>query len=217
MIHLPGGGRVVWSTKDDGDLSPARTGSADALAALAGRPVVRADQVHGSDVLVIDAAGPIVGTGDALVTTSPVLALAVLTADCASLALSSDEGVIGAVHAGWRGLVAGVVESAVVAMRSLGATRVVGALGPCIRPGCYPFAEPELASVAGRLGAQVRGVSADGGPALDLPTAVRAALAGVGATLVHDEEICTACAPERCFSHRARREVGRQAMVVWKA
>lgn len=220
-IHLPGGGRVVWSTRDDGDLRVACAGSAGALAAMAGRPVVRVDQVHGSDVLVVDAevaaAGPTVWTGDALVTSSSAVALAVLTADCASLALSSHEGVVGAVHAGWRGLVAGVVESAVATMRSLGATQVVGALGPCIRPGCYPFAEAELASVVGRFGDRVRGVSVDGRPALDLPAAVRVALEGAGGALVHDEGICTACAAERCFSHRARHDVGRQAMVVWKA
>ena len=112
-------------------------------------------QVHGSTVVVVpaeDGPGPghldvpprsvtavLDGEADALVSAASSTALAVLTADCASIALGSPEGVFGAVHAGWRGLVDGVVERAVKAMRDNGATEVVAALGPCIGPECYEF------------------------------------------------------------------------------
>jgi len=189
------------------------------------------DQVHGSTV-VVTAAGtaspPLpgkprrgvgslwAGSGDALVSTGPVVAVAVLTADCAAIALGSREGVFAAVHAGWRGLVGGVVEAAVGAMRGLGATDVVGALGPCIHPGCYEFSEDDLATVAGLYGGRVRGRTRAGRPALDVPAAVSAALAAGGAAEAPGINACTACAGGY-FSHRARSERGRQALIVWSA
>jgi polyphenol oxidase len=154
------------------------------------------------------------GTADGLVSASPAVALTVLTADCASVALGSDEGVFAAVHAGWRGLVAGVVGSAVRAMRSMGATEVVGALGPCIHAGCYEFGPDDLDRVAAGLGDGVRGRTTSGRPALDLPASVAAALAAAGARQVAGVDACTACAAGH-FSHRARRDPGRQALVVW--
>jgi copper oxidase (laccase) domain-containing protein len=141
--------------------------------------------------------------------------LAVLTADCAPIALASDEGVIGVVHAGWRGLVAGVVDAAAVAMRDLGATDVVAALGPCIHAECYEFSEADIDAVAAELGDDVRGVTAAGRPALDVPAAVRGALERAGVRLVHDADVCTACSSAH-YSHRARAELERQAVVVWR-
>jgi copper oxidase (laccase) domain-containing protein len=154
------------------------------------------------------------GSCDGLVSSDPSLALSVLTADCASIALGSPEGVFGAVHAGWRGLAGGVVEAAVAAMRAAGATEVVGALGPCIHAGCYEFSEGDLDDLAGAYGPGVVGSTTAGRPALDLPATVSAALAAGGATETAGIDTCTACAGGY-FSHRARRDTGRQAMVVW--
>jgi copper oxidase (laccase) domain-containing protein len=154
------------------------------------------------------------GTGDGLVASAPSVCLAVLTADCASLALGSPEGVFGTVHAGWRGLVAGVVEEAVGAMRSLGASDVVGALGPCIHSGCYEFGEDDLDTVAVVYGDRVRSRTTTGRPALDLPAGVSAALAASGAAEVAGSSSCTACS-DGYFSHRARGDTGRQALIVW--
>jgi copper oxidase (laccase) domain-containing protein len=149
------------------------------------------------------------------VSRAPGAALAVLTADCAPVALVSAEGVIGIAHAGWRGLLDGVIEATVDAMRELGATDVGAALGPCIRPGCYPFGEAELERVAGRLGPSVRATSRAGGAALDVPAAVRASLERVGADLVADAGVCTACSPAH-WSWRGGRDTQRQATVVWR-
>ncbi len=180
------------------------------------RPVSWLRQVHGDGVVVVDAPGQGRGEeGDALVTTEADVALAVFTADCAPVALASPEGVVGAAHAGWSGVVAGVIEQTVEAMRSLGATRVEAALGPCIHAECYEFGAEALEDVVAALGEPVRGATAAGAPALDLPAAVGVALRRAGAHLVHDEDVCTACAADRYFSHRARRERERQAMVVW--
>ncbi len=187
------------------------------------------DQVHGTEVVTVrpraaPGAGTVLGAGgvtavfagagDALVSDSPECALVVLTADCASIALGSREGVFGAVHAGWRGLAGGVVDGAVAAMRRMGATDVIGALGPCIHPGCYEFSEADLDTVAGAHGQGVRGTTTAGRPALDVPAAVSAALSASGAEEVAGVEACTACSGGY-FSHRARGDRGRQALVVW--
>ena len=175
-------------------------------------------QVHGARVVRVDAPGAGCGTpADAAVTDQPGCALAVLTADCAPVALASPEGVIGVAHAGWRGVLVGVLEATVAEMRSLGATDVHALVGPCIRPGCYEFGEAELDDVASRLGGGVRATTTSGRPALDLPAAVRAALARAGLRDddVHDVGTCTACSPDH-FSWRARRELQRQAAVVWR-
>jgi len=213
------GAQVRFTGRDDGDLRPGLASTASSLATVAGRPVSWLHQVHGRSVVVVSPAHPHLGrgeAGDALVTSGDA-ALAVMTADCAPVALTSAEGIVAAVHAGWRGLVAGVVQAAVEAMREQGAGEVRAALGPCIHAECYEFGRAELDQVAARLGGGVRAELADGRPALDLPAAVGAALKEAGATLVHDVDECTACLGDRYFSHRARGERQRQAMVVWKA
>jgi len=184
--------------------------------AVLDRPWTWLRQVHGTGVVVVE--GPGAGAGqvaDASVSTSPGAALTILTADCAPVALASPEGVLGAVHAGWRGLRAGVVEAAVAAMRRLGASEVVAALGPCLHAECCAFSPEDLDSVATRLGPSVRGRTREGGAALDIPAAVAAALEGAQARLVAASAQCTACGPGY-FSHRARGDLERQALVVWR-
>ena len=117
-------------------------------------------------------------------------------------------------HAGWRGLQAGVVERTVDAMRALGATEVVAALGPCIHAECYEFGADDLATMVDRFGPVAQGTTTEGRSALDVPAVVRRALAEAGVTQVDDVDVCTACSPAH-FSHRARGEKERQALVLW--
>lgn len=187
-----------------------------ALATLAGRPVSWLRQVHGDRVVVVEDTQRVEGdAGDALVTASPDTVLAVLTADCAPVALGSPEGVVAAVHAGWAGLLAGVVDRAVDAMGRLGASRVEAVVGPCIHAECYEFGLADLQRLAAALGPSVRSTTAGGAPALDLTAAVGAALRRAGASLAGCSTACTACEADLLFSHRARRDEGRQAMLVW--
>jgi YfiH family protein len=174
-------------------------------------------QVHGAGVVLVRRPGDGGGAlADALVSDHPESCLAVFTADCPPIALASPEGVLGAVHAGWRGLLAGVVESAALAMRDLGASRIEAALGPCIHAECYEFSSADLDRAADRFGPTVRGVTAEGRPALDLPETVRVSLREADVELIADEDICTACSPAH-FSYRARGERQRMALVVWRA
>ena len=206
---------VHWTGRVDGDLGlTAGPGVEARRHAVYPAPWSWVRQVHSSIVRGVAVAGGVQGvTGDALVTAAPEVAIAVFTADCAPIALSSPEGVVAIAHAGWRGLEAGIVETTVDAMRRMGATRVDAVLGPCIRPGCYEFGEEELIRVAACLGPSVRARTTAGRPALDLPTAVSVALDRAGAALVADCGDCTACSDE-WFSHRARGEQERQATVV---
>jgi polyphenol oxidase len=182
---------------------------------LADAPWTWLRQVHGSRVVIVDRPGACRSEeADAAVTVCADAALVVRTADCAPIGLASPEGVVGVVHAGWRGLMAGVVEKAVSAMRSLGASNVTAALGPCIAPHAYRFSKVDLEPVAARYGERVVAEDDGGFPALDLPETVRAALQGVDAALADDARICTHCSADH-WSWRASRDRGRQATVVW--
>ena len=210
-----GAAQVRWTGRAEGDLGITAGDGVDARRrAVVPQPWSWLHQVHGTAVMVVDAPGSVRGAdGDALVGGPGAGALAVFTADCAPLALASPEGIVGAVHAGWRGLRDGVIEAAADAMRALGASAVTAALGPCIRVECYEFGEVDLDTVAARLGPGVIGQTSDGHPALDVAAGVQVALAGAGVELVFDEGSCTAC-DGRWFSHRARRDRERQATIV---
>jgi YfiH family protein len=207
-----GPARVRFTGRADGDVRH----DLGRRAAVLDRPWSWLSQVHGDHVVVVRSPGDGDGTeGDGLVSAHPEAVLAVFTADCAPVALASAEGVIGIAHAGWRGLVAGVVARTVTEMRALGATTIEAALGPCIHAECYEFSPADLDTVAARLGDGVRGRTAGGSPALDMRAAVRAALDEAGVALVHDDDACTACERATYFSHRARAESERQATLVW--
>jgi YfiH family protein len=175
----------------------------------------RMRQVHGGAVVIAERSPGGAPDADAVVTAAPGSPLVVLTADCAPVALVS-AGAVGAVHAGWRGLAAGVVEAAVGALRELDDSPARAVLGPYIHPERYPFGVHELALVADRLGPTVAGRTESGEPAVDLGAGVRAALASVGVTDVEDVNVCTAASPDH-FSYRRDGVTGRQAMIVVRA
>ncbi len=204
-VQLPGGATFVAGGRSDGDYAEVPAG--------AGYTWLR--QVHGARVVVVDAAGQGQGEeADAAVTATSGAPLVVRTADCVPIGLASPQGVVAVAHAGWRGLLAGVVEACVGTMRRLGAQEVSAAVGPYVHPHAYEFSEADLGAVAARLGGGVRARTVDGSPALDLGAAVRAALGGCGAELVAVCPTCTHCSDEH-WSWRARRDSGRQASVVW--
>jgi polyphenol oxidase len=170
--------------------------------------------VHGAGVVVVDRPGEHTGVAaDAAVTASPGCVLAVRSADCAPIVLEG-EAAVAVVHAGWRGLLAGVVGAAARAMERLGAPPVTARLGPCIRPGCYEFGGAELQALTSCFGEQVRTRTTWGTDALDLPATVRRACADAGVLDLRDEAGCTAC-DRRWYSHRAHGDTGRFATLAW--
>lgn len=222
MAHHAHPASWLFSARADGDLA-IDAADIDAtrarLLAAAGGPGVAWNwlrQVHGADVVVADAPGQHQGTeADALVTARPGVPIAVQTADCAAVVLTSAEGVVGVAHAGWRGLAAGVLPATVSRMRSLGAGDVVAHVGPMIGPECYEFGAEDLATVVDVLGPEVRGRTSEGASALDVPRAIDTALSDAEVVLGEVTPGCTACDHDRWYSHRARRETARMAAVVW--
>ncbi|MCB1335359.1 MAG: peptidoglycan editing factor PgeF [Roseivivax sp.] len=96
-------------------------------------------QIHSALVATVTTPGP-QGRADAMVTNVPGLALSILTADCMPVLLSDPEaGVIGAVHAGWRGALDGILEETLDAMEALGSDRedIAAVIGPCISQAAY--------------------------------------------------------------------------------
>jgi copper oxidase (laccase) domain-containing protein len=125
--------------------------------------------------------------------------------------LLASGGAVAALHAGWRGLAAGVIGEGVAALRELGATGPLHALiGPGARGCCYEVGA-EVHAEFERYGARV-------GPRnLDLAAVARAKLAEAGADAVADAGMCTMCEPDLFFSHRRDAGVtGRQAGLVWR-
>ena len=132
------------------------------------------------------------------------VAATVLVADCLPIALVSPEAVA-MLHAGWRGLAAGIVPEGVSALRGLGASRIAAAIGPGAGPCCY------------EVGDEVRRALGTDGRNVDLKAIARVSLEAAGAEEIHDVGICTIC-DERFFSHRRDHGVtGRQAGVVWRS
>jgi YfiH family protein len=192
---------------------------ADRRRAVVDLPWTWLRQVHGARVITVTEPGAGAGEeADAAVTAIPGAALAVHTADCAPVVLLAD-GSVGIAHAGWKGLLAGVVEMTAGAMRDLGAEHIRAVIGPHIGAECYEFGAADLDALAASLGESVRSTTSWGSAALDLGAGVRVALARAGIDDVAEDRRCTACADSGTtwFSHRARGEVGRMATVVWLA
>ena len=176
-------------------------------------------QVHGTTV--VDAFDVnAMTTADASIATRPGVVCAILTADCLPVLLCDAAGkVVGAAHAGWRGLVGGVLQKTVAAMGSAGATDILAWLGPAI--GAQRF----------EVGAEVRSAFIDGNPAADaafipilehpgkyladIYLLARLALASAGVDRVSGGAYCTVTQSERFFSFRRDGRTGRMASLIW--
>ncbi len=169
--------------------------------------LVRPRQVHGCSVARVrgDAAEP--RDADAIVSERPGAPVGVVTADCVPILLASADGTwVAAVHAGWRGLAAGVIEAGVAALGDSGARETRAALGPCIGACCYEVDEPVLAPLRLRYGAAleraVRSVR-PGHARLDLALLARHALESAGVGPIGDAAlVCTRCDALRFHSYR---------------
>ena len=183
----------------------------EAIGAATGVPAIaRAAQVHGAEVLEADEGGPL-GEGDAILVTRPGVLAAVRVADCVPVLLAAPGGVC-AVHAGWRGTVAGIVPGAVRRLceaTGCRAEQVLAAIGPCIAQRSYEVGEEVLAAVRNITDAPVIA-----GRHVDLKATNAALLAAAG--VVHIDVL-----PQDTFTdprlHSYRRDgaaAGRQVGVI---
>jgi len=172
-------------------------------------------QVHSARVVA--AAPGSCGEADALVTTDRGLALLVATADCVPVLLAA-EAAVAAVHAGWRGVAAGVVAAAVESLARHGAPHeLVAWIGPAIGPCCYEVGPEVAAAVAAASAAEVMRAGARGRPHVDLGRAVALQLGAAGVTRITRLPWCTRCHGEWLWSYRRDGEsAGRNLAAIWR-
>jgi YfiH family protein len=229
-FELPGGALATFTTRAQGNLSSVGgDGAEQGLAArerlrqtLGVRTLLRGYQVHGSVVGRVSTSGERSGPGGAVEVEDSAsqpafqadghavaahgLAAMVLTADCIPVVLGC-EGAVAALHAGWRGLSAGVLEEGARALREVGGRgKVAAVVGPCAGACCYEVGEEVHAAFAAvhrkdRL--------------IDLRAIAHERLLAAGVAQVGDVEACTIC-DEHFFSYRREgSKAGRQAGLAW--
>lgn len=177
-------------------------------------------QVHGTEVVRRDAPalpGQAEPVADAAVSATPGVVLAVLTADCLPVLFAAEDGTeVGAAHAGWRGLAAGILENAVAAMGTP-PSRLVAWLGPAAGPAAYEIGEEVFAAFVDPdpRAAAAFAATRPGHWRVDLYQLARQRLAAVGVAQVHGGGLCTISEPQRFYSHRRDARTGRMASLIW--
>lgn len=171
----------------------------------------RPRQVHGIRVLRLAGEPPgVMGEGDGLVSCQPGVPVGVVTADCVPLLLAAHDGrCVAAVHAGWRGLAAGVVAAAAEVFGGLASTEsAVAVIGPHVGPCCYEVDGVVVRAFEERFAGELEGALVPvrhGHWRLDLASLARAALGRAGWSrdrIAVLADACTACAPDRFHSYR---------------
>ena len=108
-------------------------------------PLITLKQVHGNRVVYLDSSPANIIEADGMVTDNPNFILGILTADCVPVLLADlENGVIGAVHAGWKSAFSGIIPNAINEMQNLGATKIRAAIGACISYDSYEVGQEFL-------------------------------------------------------------------------
>ena len=205
MIQPPGFRGAAFKRSHQGDLRSSEAARRTVSSHLAiSNTWATVHQVHGGAVVEANRPGSL-GDADALCTGTAGLPLAVFTADCLAVVLEADRGA-GIAHAGWRGVVAGVVENLKASMEAAGWNLLRAAIGPGIGPCCFEVG-PE---VAARFPADAS-TTTWGTASVDLPAAVASRLDGLE---IWSAGVCTRCS-DGFFSHRRDETPARMAGIVW--
>ncbi|SFW33511.1 peptidoglycan editing factor PgeF [Nitrosovibrio sp. Nv17] len=180
-------------------------------------------QAHGTTAVDIDSRDPAAPCdGDAAFSRRAGGVCGVLVADCLPILLCSHAGtLVGAIHAGWRGLAGGIVEQTISDMRRAdpSGAPIMAWLGPAIGPARFEVGEDvHLAFAAGdgRSASAFRSHPTEGGKWLaDIFLLARQRLARAGVTAIHGGGVCTFDNPDAFFSHRRDGRTGRMAALIW--
>jgi polyphenol oxidase len=218
-FELPGGGRALFTSRATGNLS-LRNGDDhehglqrrhELCEALGLHWLCAGPQMHGTHVQRVLAADgsrghPAAIDADGRATALRQLGVMALAADCLPVALGCD-GAVAMVHAGWRGLAAGVLEQGVHALLELGhVQRVAAIVGPCAGACCYEVGPEVHRAFAGNHAH---------GRHIDLCAIAHHRLLDAGVDELDDVDVCTIC-DERFFSYRREgAHAGRQAGIAW--
>jgi YfiH family protein len=194
----------LWTDDDAGHVAENRRLVQDRIGV---RRLLQGRQVHGTHVAVEQGDGE---EADGQATARPGAAPIVLVADCLPIALVAP-GAVAMLHAGWRGLAAGILAAGVAAVRALSpGAAVAAAIGPGVGGCCY------------EVGPEVHAAFGTSGATLDLASIAAGQLAAAGVEEVHTAGLCTMCTlvdgEPLFFSHRRDRGVtGRQAGLAWSS
>jgi YfiH family protein len=189
------------------------------LRAMLPTPPVWISQVHGATV--VDAAEVTgVPEADASITDKPGVVCAIQTADCLPVLFCDAQGrVVGAAHAGWRGLAAGVLENTLARMRDAGAGEILAWLGPAIGPQRFEVGEDVLSAFVAldeRTRTAFRPFPDRPGKYLaDIYQLARTKLASAGVQRVAGGDFCTVTDARRFYSYRRDGVTGRMASLIW--
>lgn len=213
MLHFFGTRHGPQYGRMNGELGTVKAGDSDYPF------VVSIRQVHGTDVLSIDrplkAGQKFFGGHDAVLTNQADTLLTVQTADCVPvLLMDSSRGVIGAVHAGWRGAVHGIVVKSVRTMVErfgAGLPSLHVAIGPSAGPCCYEVDTPVMNQLASDVpdDSTILKRTGPGTGRLDLKKLIRwqAVSLGLAEEHIHTVDLCTICRPDLFFSYRREGKV----------
>lgn len=175
---------------------------------LSQRSAMFMNQIHGNEVVEVDSNSSLPITADALITREAGLPLAVLCADCLPILIEGSK-IVGAIHAGRKGILNGIISETVSRMRALGGEKLEATIGPAICGKCY---EVDLPMYLDAISIELELATNSEVHCLDLKRAARAQLTRHGVE-VFDYEICTAH-DSNFFSYRRDGITGRNAGVI---
>jgi YfiH family protein len=222
-----GGGGFNLGVHVGDDLANVRQNRAALRAVLPAEPLWLS-QVHGTVVADANAAvtAPLVGDGlsaaapeaDACIARGPGAVCVIMTADCLPVLFADVSGtVVGAAHAGWRGLAGGVLKRTLEAMRSAGAGEITAWLGPAIGPEKFEVGADVVQAFGPDAPASAfRPIEGSPGKFLaDIYALARHVLQRDGVSQISGGEYCTVTQSERFYSYRRDKVTGRQATLIW--
>ena len=155
------------------------------------------------------------GEGDALYTEEKGLALSVMTADCVPVLMAGPGG-IAAIHAGWRGIVSGIIPATLEKLAGR-PSEWTAWIGPSIGVCCYEVGDDVASQVVAASGPEIAVPGPAGKPHLDLPGAARRQLARAGVADVIVLTRCTRCDAETLWSYRREgKQAGRDVGFIWR-
>ena len=212
-----GGGGLNLGTHVGDDPGSVRQNRARLRSVLPSEPAWLT-QVHGTEVA--DAAAVAnAPQADASITTQSGVVCAVLTADCLPVLLCDTKGtVVGAAHAGWRGLAGGVLENTVARMRSAGAQDLLAWFGPAIGMSSFEVGQDVFDAFVGKDAAMAGAFVQTGDRPVkylaDIYALARLTLRSVGVTRVYGGGLCTVTDKNRFYSYRRDKQTGRMASLI---
>lgn len=175
------------------------------------------NQTHHNNIVVIDSQTIIDNEeppiADASVTQELDQPLVVMTADCGPVVIAG-QSIVSVIHASWRTVVAGIIESTIEELKARAPKeKFYALLGPCIHPAHYEFEEELLSNVSARLGSHVVAKTHDDKPAFDLPGAVSYECTSRGVSF--DDVNIDTFTSDDYFSYRRDGVTGRQGVIAW--